>query len=121
MMLFDQLSIAMLISTILALLTFRSSYYENKQLSTEKYGSGKKLNKYLLIGDIFSVVGYNMIGCYLAWGAFVTQESLKQYADYQFFGSIIFAVLFQQIFPIILEIAMTQVKAIANKFLQKTR
>lgn len=110
----DKMYIAFIISSVLAVLIFRTNYTKDIKESRSKYstGSGKKFNYVYLITDVASAIIFALIGCYLSWDSITTIASLRQYESTKFIYSIVFGVIFQQALPIIIEIAMDKI----NKF-----
>ena len=110
----DKMYIAFIISSVLAVLIFRTNYTKDIKESRQKYtsGPGKKFNYAYLITDVASAIIFALIGCYLSWDSITTIASLRQYGSTKFINSIIFGVIFQQALPIIIEIAMDKI----NKF-----
>ena len=108
----EKMLIAFLISIILAVLIFRQNYTKDIKVARAKYiRKGGDYNYPYLITDILASVTFAIIGCYLAWDSITTIQALMIYEDKKFLISIMNGILFQQILPIIIEIAMNKVNA----------
>lgn len=114
-MLEGKLLLAMLFSTILAILIFKTNYNADIKNSRIKY-SGKDGYHYgILLSDLTSAIAFALIGCYLCWDSITTIDNFKEYGNYKFLASILIGVMFQQILPILIEIAMNKLNDIRSK------
>lgn len=114
-MLEGKLLLAMLFSTVLAILIFKTNYGADIKNSRNKYIGKNGYHYGLIISDITSAIAFALIGCYLCWDSITTIETLKQYESYKFLVSILIGVMFQQILPILLEVAMNKLNDIRSK------
>lgn len=114
-MLEGKLLLAMLFSTILAILIFKTNYNADIKNSRIKY-SGKDGYHYgILVSDLASAIAFALIGCYLCWDSITTINNLKEWENYKFIASILFGIMFQQILPILIEIAMNKLNDIRSR------
>lgn len=114
-MLEGKLLLAMLFSTVLAILIFKTNYNADIKNSRIKY-SGKDGYHYgILLSDLTSAIAFALIGCYLCWDSITTIDNFKEYENYKFLLSILIGVMFQQILPILIEIAMNKLNDIRSK------
>lgn len=105
----NKLFVAICISTILAILIFRTNYVAAIAVQRQKYATPKGKYRYdLLLLDIFVTIIFALIGCYIAWDSITVISALQQYEEYKFLISILNGLLFQQILPIIIEILMNK-------------
>jgi hypothetical protein len=114
MILEDKMLVAFLISIILSVLLFRTNYTKDIKVSRAKYTEKGKYNYSYMLTDVLSSVSFSIVGCYLAWDSIATIEALKEYENYKFIYSILNGILFQQILPIIIEVAMNKINAVRN-------
>lgn len=109
----EKMLIAFVVSTILAILLFRTNYTKDIKLSRMKYTEKGQFNYGYLFMDVLSTIAFTIIGCYLAWDS-ISNIPLPDYENYKLLLSILNGVLFQQILPIIIEIAMNKINAFKN-------
>ena len=106
----NKLFVAICISTILAILIFRTNYVAAIAVQRQKYTTPKGKYRYdLLLLDIFVTIIFALIGCYIAWDSITVISALQQYEEYKFLISILNGLLFQQVLPIIIEILMNKI------------
>ena len=106
----NKLFVAICISTILAILIFRTNYVAAIAVQRQKYAAPKDKYRYdLLLLDIFVTIIFALIGCYIAWDSITVISALQQYEEYKFLISILNGLLFQQVLPIIIEILMNKI------------
>ena len=106
----NKLFVAICISTILAILIFRTNYVAAIDVQRQKYAAPKDKYRYdLLLLDIFVTIIFALIGCYIAWDSITVISALQQYEEYKFLISILNGLLFQQVLPIIIEILMNKI------------
>lgn len=109
----EKMLIAFVISTILAILLFRTNYTKDIKIARAKYTKKDGYNYILLYSDLLSTISFAIIGCYLAWDS-ITNIPLPDYENYKLLLSILNGILFQQLLPIIIEIAMNKINAFKN-------
>lgn len=106
---------ALVISGLLSLLMFRINYDSNLKISRAKYTNKTedktKYNYLLLVTDLVTAMLFALIGCYLAWNTISTIPDLKVYLDWIFPASILTGIMFQQLLPIAIELAMNKVNS----------
>lgn len=106
---------ALIISGLLSLLMFRINYDSNPKISKAKYTNKIEdkivYNYSLLIIDLITAMLFALIGCYLSWNIISTIPDLKVYLDWIFPASILTGIMFQQILPIIIELAMNKINS----------
>lgn len=106
----NKLFVAICISTVLAILIFRTNYVAAIAVQRQKYAAPKGKYRYdLLLLDIFVTIIFALIGCYIAWDSITVISSLQKYEEYKFLISILNGLLFQQVLPIIIEILMNKI------------
>lgn len=120
-MLDERMIAALLISSVLAILIFRTNYNATLAIQRQKYINQNSYNYGLLILDIVTTVIFALIGCYLAWDSITGITGLQEYSEYKFLISILTGVLFQQILPIIIEIIMNKINQFRDKQLGKIK
>lgn len=118
-MLDERMLIALIISTILAILLFRINYTKNVKIARANYTDKGNYNYLYLCIDIVVAISFAVIGCYLAWDS-ITTIPLPDYENYKLLLSILNGILFQQILPIIIEISMNKINAYKNANINKS-
>ena len=106
----NKLFVAICISTVLAILIFRTNYVAALAVQRQKYSTPEGNYRYdLLLLDIFVTITFALIGCYIAWDSITVISGLHKYEEYKFLISILNGLLFQQVLPIIIEILMNKI------------
>ena len=106
----NKLFVAICISTVLAILIFRTNYVAALAVQRQKYSTPEGNYRYdLLLLDIFVTIIFALIGCYIAWASITVISGLHKYEEYKFLISILNGLLFQQILPILIEIVMNKI------------
>ena len=74
----NKLFVAICISTVLAILIFRTNYVAAIAVQRQKYAAPKGKYRYdLLLLDIFVTIIFALIGCYIAWDSITVISGLQ--------------------------------------------
>lgn len=102
---------ALVISMVLAALIFRINYTSNIKNSRSRYTEKGIYNYLMLFADLGTAIVFAFIGCYLAWDGITNIPNLNEYQPYIFPYSIFNGVIFQQVLPILIELAMNKINS----------